>query len=69
MPRKPRVNTSGRKPGRPVSSVRTSKSYYIKKTLVDINKKHANEIDVTESSIVEKLLEDYYGLTEKELLM
>lgn len=68
MPRKPRVNTSGRKPGRPVSSVRTSDSFYIKKTVLSALRKRAKELGKphTKSSIVEKLIEADFGLAEED---
>ena len=69
MPRKPRVTTSGRKPGRPFSSVRKSESFYIKRKVLLLTHNHALESGRTRSDIVEKLLEDYFGITDGEALM
>jgi len=60
--RKPRVSKNPeRKPGRPLSSVRETESFYVLTELLEINRRHAFETGTTKSSIVEKLLADYYG--------
>ena len=67
--RKPRVSKSDKKPGRPLSSERKTESFYVRTKLLDMNRQHALETGTTKSAIVEKLLSDYFGLSDGEMVI
>lgn len=59
-----------RSPGRPLVTIRRKgQPYYIKVALIELNRTHALETGKTESAIVEKLLEDYYGYSDSEAML